>query len=137
MANTVPSGLNFTFEEFCVLAQLEPQEIAGLRRFAGSGERPLRGWIQTLSDGLGLRLPREPLDGEYAGGGGTPVPGPAGTSVQAAGLDEYGHLIINLSDGRSVDAGLVKPMNLEIGSESYRLGLNADGYVTLLPGETS
>lgn len=133
MANTVPSGLNFTFEEFCVLAQLEPQEIAGLRRFAGSGERPLRGWIQTLSDGLGLRLPREPLDGDYAGGGGVGAPGPAGTGVQAAGLDEYGHLIINLSDGRSVDAGLIRPVTVDLEGQGYVFGKNAEGYITLVP----
>lgn len=106
MANDVPAGIPLSFEHFCVLAQLEPAEVAELAKVAPAGEIPLRGWLQLAVDKVGLRLPRQPLEsGTPSGSAGRD--GKDGVGIRAVGVSEDRHLLVTLTDGTVQDAGFL------------------------------
>lgn len=57
----IPMGLLMTFDEFCVQAQLEPEQRTALTAVAPTGTKPLRSWVSLLAQVLGNRYPRQPL----------------------------------------------------------------------------
>ena len=130
MSNDLPSGIPLAFEQFAVLAELEPAEIGRLALLAGTGERPLRGWIQLMANQLGVRIPREPLRDPLAPDG-TPIPGLDGVGIEAGGIDDRGHLLVTLSDGRVLDAGLVRPQGFNTPGGVMSLVKTDDGYFQL------
>lgn len=99
------SGVPLSFEDFCVLAELEPDDITRLTPLAGSDARPLRTWARLLTE-VGGRLPRLPLPPEPP----SPErgePGAAGLGIRSLGVDDAGRLLIHLTDGSTQDLGSV------------------------------